>query len=75
MMAYLRQGALRDATVALGRATVTDHTATTDGHAVVHFSDLAETIAGKKPGDRVTLGIIRGGMHLQLPVTLGAQSG
>ena len=46
-----------------------------DGRAVVHFSDLAETIAGKKPGDRVTLGIIRGGTHIQLPVTLGAQSG
>ena len=31
-----------------------------DGRAVVHFSDLAETIAGLKPGTRVTLGIIRG---------------
>ena len=46
-----------------------------DGRAVVHFSDLAETIAGLKPGTRVTLGIIRGGTHMQVPVTLGAQSG
>ena len=46
-----------------------------DGRAVVHFSDLAETIAGLQPGTRVTLGIIRGGAHLQVPVTLGAQSG
>ena len=46
-----------------------------DGRAVVHFSDLAETIAGLQPGTRVTLGIIRGGTHLQVPVTLGAQSG
>jgi S1-C subfamily serine protease len=46
-----------------------------DGHAVHQFSDLAETIAGKSPGDRVILGIIRGGTHMELPVTLGAQSG
>ena len=46
-----------------------------DGQAVVHFSDLAKTIAGLKPGNRVTLGIIRAGRHMQVPVTLGAQSG
>jgi S1-C subfamily serine protease len=46
-----------------------------DGHTVAQFSDLAETIAGKQPGDRVTLGIIRGGTRMQVPVTLGAQSG
>jgi S1-C subfamily serine protease len=46
-----------------------------DGHAVTQFSNLAETIAGKQPGDRVTLGIVRGGTRMQLPVTLGAQSG
>jgi S1-C subfamily serine protease len=46
-----------------------------DGHAVVKFSDLAETIAAKQPGDRVTLGIIRGGTRMRVPVTLGAQSG
>jgi len=46
-----------------------------DGRTVEQFSDLAQTIAGKRPGDRVTLGIIRGGTRMQLPVTLGAQSG
>ena len=46
-----------------------------DGRPVVQFSDLAETIAGLKPGTRVTLGIIRGGTRMQVPVTLGAQSG
>jgi S1-C subfamily serine protease len=46
-----------------------------DDHAVVKFSDLAETIAGKQPGDRVTLGIFRGGTRMRVPVTLGAQSG
>ncbi|MEP6640275.1 MAG: trypsin-like peptidase domain-containing protein [Gaiellales bacterium] len=46
-----------------------------DGHAVAKFSDLAETIAAKQPGDRVTLGIIRGGTRMQVPVTLGAHSG
>ena len=46
-----------------------------NGRSVVQFSDLAETIAGLKPGNRITLGIIRGGTHMQVPVTLGAQSG
>ena len=46
-----------------------------DGRAVRQFSDLAETIAGLRPGDRVTLGIIRGGTRMVVPVTLGAQSG
>jgi S1-C subfamily serine protease len=46
-----------------------------DDHAVVKFSDLAETIAAKQPGDRVTLGIFRGGTRMRVPVTLGAQSG
>jgi putative serine protease PepD len=46
-----------------------------NGRSVAQFSDLAETIARLKPGDRVTLGIIRGGTPMQVPVTLGAQSG
>jgi S1-C subfamily serine protease len=46
-----------------------------DGRPVEHFSDLAETVAGLQPGAHVTLGIIRGGHHLQVPVTLGAQTG
>ncbi len=46
-----------------------------NGRPVVQFSDLAETIAGMQPGSHVTLGVIRGGTHLEVPVTLGAQSG
>jgi S1-C subfamily serine protease len=46
-----------------------------DGRPVVRFSDLAETVAGLRPGSHVTLGIVRGGRRIQLPVTLGAQSG
>jgi S1-C subfamily serine protease len=46
-----------------------------DGRPVVHFSDLAETVAGLRPGAQVTLGIIRGGRHIDVPVTLGAQTG
>ena len=32
-----------------------------DGRRVVHFSDLAETVARLRPGAHVTLGVIRGG--------------
>jgi S1-C subfamily serine protease len=46
-----------------------------DHHRVVHFSDLAQAVAGMKPGTHVTLGIIRKGMRMAVPVTLGAQSG
>jgi S1-C subfamily serine protease len=46
-----------------------------DGHKIVHFSDLAEAVAGMKPGTTVTLGIIRKGKRMTVPVTLGAQSG
>jgi S1-C subfamily serine protease len=46
-----------------------------DGRKVAHFSDLAETVAGLRPGSHVTLGIIRSGQRIQVPVTLGAQSG
>jgi S1-C subfamily serine protease len=46
-----------------------------DHHRVVHFSDLAEAIAGMKPGTHVTLGIIRKAERMTVPVTLGAQSG
>jgi S1-C subfamily serine protease len=46
-----------------------------DGRAVARFSDLAETVARMRPGSRITLGIIRGGTHIQVPVMLGAQSG
>ncbi|HEY3764968.1 MAG TPA: trypsin-like peptidase domain-containing protein [Gaiellales bacterium] len=46
-----------------------------DGRAVVHFSDLAEAISALRPGSHITLGIIRAGTDMQVPVTLGAQSG
>jgi putative serine protease PepD len=46
-----------------------------DGHRIAHFSDLAEAVAGLKPGTRVTLGIVRKGARMTVPVTLGAQSG
>jgi S1-C subfamily serine protease len=46
-----------------------------DGRRVIHFSDLAETVAGLDPGAHVTLGIIRAGRRIQVPVTLGAQTG
>jgi S1-C subfamily serine protease len=46
-----------------------------DGHRIAHFSDLAEAVAGLKPGTHVTLGIVRKGTRMTLPVTLGAQSG
>ena len=46
-----------------------------DGRQVTHFSDLAETVAGLHPGAQVTLGIIRGGQRIQVPVTLGSQTG
>jgi S1-C subfamily serine protease len=46
-----------------------------DHHRIVHFSDLAEAVAGLKPGTHVTLGIIRKGRRMSIPVTLGAQSG
>ena len=36
------------------------------------FDRTTKTI---EPGNRVTLGIIRAGSHMQVPVTLGAQSG
>ena len=41
----------------------------------MHFSDLAEAVAGMKPGAGVSLGIIRKGERMTVPVTLGAQPG
>ncbi len=46
-----------------------------NGHRIAHFSDLAEAVAGLKPGTHVTLGIVRKGARMTVPVTLGAQSG
>jgi len=41
------------------------------GRSVEHLSDLAETVSSHAPGSSVTLGVIRAGTRLQLPVTLG----
>ncbi|HKV66778.1 MAG TPA: trypsin-like peptidase domain-containing protein, partial [Gaiellales bacterium] len=46
-----------------------------DNHKIVHFSDLAQAVAGMKPGTHVSLVIIRKGARMTVPVTLGAQSG
>ena len=46
-----------------------------DSHKIVHFSDLAQAVAGMKPGTHVSLVVIRKGMRMTVPVTLGAQTG
>jgi S1-C subfamily serine protease len=46
-----------------------------DKHRIVHFSDLAQAVAGLKPGTHVILGIVRKGARMTVPVTLGAQTG
>ncbi|HEX5250316.1 MAG TPA: trypsin-like peptidase domain-containing protein [Gaiellales bacterium] len=46
-----------------------------NSHKIVHFSDLAQAVAGMKPGAHVSLVIIRKGTRMTVPVTLGAQSG
>ena len=42
-----------------------------DGHDVVAPDDLARLIASKKPGEKVTLTILRDGEKKQVEVTLG----
>jgi S1-C subfamily serine protease len=44
-----------------------------DGKPVLQNNDLSKLIAQKKPGDTVTLNIIRGGQHATVDVTLGAR--
>ena len=46
-----------------------------DSHKIVHFSDLAQAVAGMKPGTHASLVIIRKGVRMTVPVTLGAQTG
>jgi serine protease Do len=41
-----------------------------DGHKITSFANLAEAIASKHAGDRVTLGILRDGKSMTLNVTL-----
>jgi S1-C subfamily serine protease len=42
-----------------------------DGHDVVQPDDLARLVAAKKPGEKVTLTLLRGGEKKQVEVTLG----
>ncbi len=44
-----------------------------DGHDVVQPDDLARLVASKKPGETVTLTILRDGERKQVEVTLGAR--
>jgi S1-C subfamily serine protease len=44
-----------------------------DGKPVLQNNDLSKLIAQKKPGDKVTLSIIRDGQHSSVDVTLGAR--
>jgi S1-C subfamily serine protease len=44
-----------------------------DGKAVLQNNDLSELVAAKKPGDSVTLDIIRDGHHATVDVTLGSR--
>ena len=46
-----------------------------DGKPVFQNNDLAELIARHKPGDTVTLDIIRDGQHATVDVTLGSRPG
>jgi len=46
-----------------------------DSHKIVQFSDLAQAVAGMKPGTHVSLVVIRKGVRMTVPVTLGAQTG
>ena len=42
-----------------------------DGHDVVQPDDLARLVSAKKPGEKVTLTVLRNGKHEQVTVTLG----
>ncbi len=44
-----------------------------DGTEISSADDLVATISNHKPGDRVTLTVVRGSQQLQVPVTLGTR--
>jgi S1-C subfamily serine protease len=44
-----------------------------DGRAITSFEELQSEIAGKKPGTKVTLTVVRGGDTKQISVTLGTR--
>jgi S1-C subfamily serine protease len=58
-------------TITLGGDVIT----AIDGERMESFSDLAGTVASHRPGDRVTLDVVRDGETLQIDVTLAAREG
>ncbi len=67
------QGGHTDATIAGQTITLGgDAIVGIDGKAITSFADLAETIALHKPGDTITLQVVRHGQTIRLPVTLAA---
>ncbi len=60
-------------TATIGGQTLTlggDIITSIDGHRITSFANLAETIASKSAGDRVTLGLLRHGKAVNVTVTL-----
>jgi S1-C subfamily serine protease len=73
-MAGIRGGST---TATIGGQTLTlggDIITSIDGHKITSFANLAETIAAKSAGDRVTLGILRDGKAQTISVTLANKS-
>ena len=73
-MAGIRGGST---TATIGGQTLTlggDIITSIDGHKITSFANLAETIASKSAGDRVTLGILRDGKAQTVSVTLATKS-
>ncbi len=64
-------------TATIGGETLTlggDVIVAVDGHQLHQFSYLAQTVSSKKPGDRMTLTIVRDGARKTVEVTLAARS-
>ena len=73
-MAGIRGGST---TATIGGQTLTlggDIITSIDGRKITSFANLAETIAAKSAGDRVTLGILRDGKAQTISVTLANKS-
>jgi S1-C subfamily serine protease len=58
-------------TITLGGDVIT----AIDGERMESFSDLAGTVASHRPGDRITLDVVRDGETLRIDVTLAAREG
>jgi S1-C subfamily serine protease len=64
-------------TATIGGQTMTlggDIITSIQGHKITSFANLADAIASKHAGDRVTLGILRGGKSMTITVTLASKS-